>query len=82
MIGGTIHDTILGEFNKAPLPYLDLGLLLFVLVGTVIYLGVALSTRVQLTLALISVTVVLVFSIFVIVQSGGIHHMATGFSIE
>ena len=35
-------------------------MLLFVLVGTIIYLGVALSTRVQLTLALISVTVVFV----------------------
>ncbi len=82
MIGGTIHDTVLGEFNKAPLPYWTWDLLLFLLVGTVIYLGVGLSTRVQLTLALISVTVVLVYSIFVIVQSGGIHHVATGFSIS
>jgi amino acid transporter len=82
MIGGTIHDTILGEFNKAPLPYWAWDLLLFLVVGTVIYLGVALSTRVQLTLALISVTVVLVYSIFVIVQSGGIHYVATGFSIS
>jgi amino acid transporter len=81
MIGGTIHDTILGEFNKQPLTYFEWDVLLFVLVGAIIYLGVALSTRVQLTLALISVTVVFVFSIFVIVQSGGIHHVPTGFSI-
>jgi amino acid transporter len=81
MIGGTIHDTILGEFNKQPLTYFEWDVLLFVLVGTIIYLGVALSTRVQLTLALISVTVVFAFSIFVIVQSGGIHHIPTGFSI-
>ncbi len=81
MIGGTIHDTILGEFNKQPLTYFEWDVLLFVVVGTIIYLGVALSTRVQLTLALISVTVVFVFSIFVIVQSGGIHHIPTGFSV-
>jgi amino acid transporter len=81
MIGGTIHDTILGEFNKQPLTYFEWDVLLFVVVGTIIYLGVALSTRVQLTLALISVTVVFVFSIFVIVQSGGVHHIPTGFSI-
>lgn len=81
MIGGTIHDTILGEFNKQPLTYFEWDVLLFVLVGSIIYLGVALSTRVQLTLALISVTVVFAFSIFVIVQSGGIHHIPTGFSV-
>lgn len=82
MIGGTIHDTILGEFNKSPLPYFVWDLLLFLLVGTIIYFGVALSTRVQLTLAMISVTVVFVYSIFVIVQSGGIHHIPTGFSLS
>jgi amino acid transporter len=81
MIGGTIHDTILGEFSKQPLTYFEWDVLLFVLVGSIIYLGVALSTRVQLTLALISVTVVFAFSIFVIVQSGGIHHIPTGFSV-
>jgi amino acid transporter len=81
MIGGTIHDTILGEFNKQPLTYFEWDVLLFVLVGSIIYLGVALSTRMQLTLALISITVVFAFSIFVIVQSGGIHHIPTGFSV-
>jgi amino acid transporter len=80
MIGGTIHDTIQSEFQRSPLPYFVWDLLLWLLVGTIIYLGVALSTRVQLTLALISVTVVLVFSIFVIIQSGGLHHLSSGFS--
>lgn len=80
MIGGTIHDTILGEFAKQPLAYVAWNVLLWLVVGTVIYLGVALSTRVQLTLALISVSVVLVFSIFVIVKSGGLHHVSSGFS--
>ncbi|MGC1238987.1 MAG: APC family permease [Acidimicrobiales bacterium] len=80
MIGGTIHDTILGEFSRTPLPDWGWDVLLLVLVGSIIYLGVALSTRVQLTLALISVTVVLVFSIYVIVKSGGVHHISSGFS--
>ncbi len=80
MIGGTIHDSIQGEFNVTPLPYWAWDVLLFLLVGTIIYLGVALSTRVQLTLAAISVSVVLVYSIYVIVKSSGLHHIASGFS--
>ena len=82
MIGGTIHDTIQSEFNRAPFGYFVWDVLLFLLVGTIIYLGVALSTRVQLTLALISVTVVLVFSVYVIIKSGGIHHIGEGFSVS
>lgn len=82
MIGGTLHDIIQSEFNRAPLPYFVWDVLLLILVGTIIYLGVVLSTRVQLTLALISVTVVLIFSIYVIVKSGGLHHVATGFSVS
>lgn len=80
LIGGIIHDTLQGEFHRAPLPYPVWDILLFLLVGAIIYLGVVLSTRVQLTLALVSVTVVLVFSVFVIIKSGGLHHVATGFS--
>ncbi|HEV3267999.1 MAG TPA: APC family permease [Acidimicrobiales bacterium] len=80
MIGGTIHDTILSEFHRAPLAYWVWDVALLIVVGTIIYVGVALSTRVQLTLALISVSVVLVFSIYVIVKSGGVHHLGTGFS--
>lgn len=82
MIGGTIHDTIQSEFNKAPLPYFVWDVLLFLLVGTIIYLGVALSTRVQLSLALVSVTVVFIYSVFVVIKSGGLHHIPTGFSIS
>lgn len=80
MIGGVIHDTVQSEFHRAPLPYIVWDLLLFLLVGTILFMGVALSTRTQLTLALISVSVVLVFSIFVIVKSGGVHHVVSGFS--
>lgn len=80
MIGGTIHDSIAGEFSVQPLPYVGWDILLFLLVGAVIYLGVALSTRVQLSLALVSITVVLIFSLYVIIKSGGVHHVASGFS--
>ena len=80
MIGGTIHDTILSEFNVQPLPQFVWNLILFAIVAFIMFMGVALSTRVQLTLALISVTVVLIFSIYVIVKSGGVHHVASGFS--
>src|SRR5487761_2469788 len=64
MIGGVIHDTVQSEFHRAPLPYIVWDLLLFLLVGTILFMGVALSTRTQLTLALISVSVVLVFTGF------------------
>ncbi len=80
MIGGTIHDTLQGEFNVTPLPYLGWDILLLVIVGAVIHFGVALSTRTQLVLALISFTVVGIFSIVVIFRSGGLHHVSSGFS--
>lgn len=80
MIGGTIHDTLLSEFNFHALSYGVWDLLLLALVAVVMYMGVALSTRVQLVLALISITVVGIFSIYVIIKSGGVHHIATGFS--
>lgn len=82
MIGGTIHDTIQSEFNKSPIPYFVWYVLLLLLVGAIIYYGVAISTRVQLTLALISVTVVLIFSVYVVIKSGGLHHIASGFSVS
>jgi amino acid transporter len=80
MIGGTIHDTIQAEFNVQPFPQLVWDILLFLLVAVVMFFGVTLSTRMQLTLAMISLSVVFVYSIFVIGKSGGIHHIVTGFS--
>jgi amino acid transporter len=70
MIGGTIHDTLQAEFNITPLPALVWNLLLAALLAVVLYAGVALSTRVQLALALISVLAVLAFFINVIVRGG------------
>ena len=80
MIGGTIHDTLAGEFNVTPLSGLGWDIILLLIVGTVIHYGVALSTRTQLVLALISFTVVGIFSIVVIFRSGGLHHVSSGFS--
>ncbi len=80
MIGGTIHDTLLGEFNFHAIAYWGWDVILFALVAVTMYLGVALSTRLQLVLAMISVTVVLIFSVYVIIKSGGLHHLGSGFS--
>jgi amino acid transporter len=79
MIGGTIHDTIQAEFNVTPLPDIGWDLILAALLAVVLYAGVALSTRVQLTLALISVIAVLVFSINVIARAGS-HGASHAFS--
>lgn len=80
MIGGVVHDTLMGEGLPVIMPYWGWDVLLFVIVGSIVYLGVALSTRVQLTLAIISVTVIAIFSVYVIIKSGGLHHVASGFS--
>jgi len=79
MIGGTIYDTIDVEFNATPLPRGVWDVLLLVLVAAILYLGVALSTRAQLVLALVSLAVVLVFFLYVIVKVGGDNHVATAF---
>jgi amino acid transporter len=79
MVGGTIHDTIKGEFGNAPLTELEWDLMLFVLLAVVLYLGVALSTRAQLILALTSMVVVLAFSVYVIAKVGGGNHVDRAF---
>jgi len=79
MIGGTIHDTLQAEFNITPLPDLAWDLILLAGLAAVLYLGVALSTRAQLTLALISFSVVLVFSLYVIIKLGSGNDVATAF---
>src|ERR1035437_1457173 len=71
MISGTIYDTLAAEFNVNPLPRFGWDILLLVGVAAIMYLGVALSTRAQLVLALISITVVLSFFVVVLVKVGG-----------
>lgn len=89
MIGGTIHDTLAGEFGNAVLPEALWDLVVIGLVGAILYFGVAFSTRAQLVLALVSVATVFLFSVYVIVKVGGDNDVvgalspsssATGFS--
>ena len=80
MISGTISDTLKSEFNVHPLPQLGWDLVLLLIVAAIMYLGVALSTRAQLILALVSLTVVLVFFVVVIAKVGGGNHVVKAFS--
>lgn len=80
MISGTVHDILAGEFNVTPLPTVGWDIVLVVIVAAIMYLGVALSTRAQLILALLSITVVLIFSVVVIVKVGGGNHIGKAIS--
>jgi amino acid transporter len=79
MTGGTIHDTVAAEFNWTGIPGWGWDLILYGLIGLIMYLGVSLSTRLMLSLALVSVSVVLAYSIYVIAKSAGIHHVSEAF---
>jgi amino acid transporter len=68
LIGGYIHDTLQLEFNIEPFPIWVWNVLWAVVLFLVLYLGVQISTRVQLTLALSSAAVVLVFFFYVITK--------------
>lgn len=76
LIAGTIHDTLAAEFAWAGIPIAGWSVLLLVLVAVIMYLGVALSTRAQLVLALVSLVTVLLFSLYVVVKVGGGNHVA------
>jgi amino acid transporter len=77
MIGGTLADTLLAEFGRSFLPGYGWDLVLLAILGGVLYFGVALSTRAQLVLALVSLTVVLAFFIYVIVKVGSANDIGT-----
>lgn len=78
LIGGLIHDLLFTSDPAAPgilsmespLPDWGWSLVFVGVVFLVMYLGVQLSTRVQLALSLISAAVVLAFAISVIIQLG------------
>ncbi len=80
MIGGTIYDTLAGEFGITPLPRIGWMLVVFVLITAVLYFGVSLSTRAQLVLALVSLTVVGVFFLYTIVKAGSHNDVVKAFS--
>jgi amino acid transporter len=79
LIAGTVHDTLLAEFGFKGIPITGWSIILLVLVAAIMYFGVALSTRAQLVLALISIATVLVFSLYVIVKVGSHNDLAAAF---
>ena len=79
MLGGTIHDTLLAEFHRALLTELGWDLVLLAIVGLTVFFGVALSTRTQLVLAAISITVVTAFFIYVIARVGSANDVGSTF---
>ncbi len=70
LIGGFIHDTLAAEFHHALMPGWLWSVLFVAAVFAVMYLGVQISTRVQLTLSLVSAGVVLLFFLYVIAKVG------------
>jgi amino acid transporter len=70
LVGWVLHDVILvGTFGvSGVMPVWAWDLLFVVAVFLIMYLGVQISTRVQLALALVSAAVVLVFFVYVITQ--------------
>jgi amino acid transporter len=80
LIAGTIHDTLAGEFSYTGIPVTGWAIILLVLISVIMYLGVALSTRFQLVLALLSVATVLLFSLHVILDVGSKNDVAAAFN--
>jgi amino acid transporter len=77
LIGGYIHDSLLpGLEIDLDIPIWVWDVVLAVGLFAVLYFGVKISTRVQLTLALISIAVVLIFFITVIAELGSANDFA------
>ncbi|HEX6845267.1 MAG TPA: APC family permease [Actinomycetota bacterium] len=69
LIGGLIHDILLLEFGFDAIPYWVYNVVFVGLVFLVMWSGVQISTRVQLSLALVSAVVILIFLLYVIMQA-------------
>lgn len=81
LLGGYVHDNLWPVLFSAdsPLPVWVWDVIFAVLLFAVLYYGVQISTRVQLTLALISIAVLLIFFITVIAELGGDNDFVKGF---
>ena len=81
LIGGYVHDILLPTLgvDGGIMPIWLWDVLWAVVLFAVLYLGVQLSTRVQLVLALVSVAVVLAFCVKVIADLGSDNDFATVF---
>lgn len=80
ILGGTIHDTLAGEFKNSVLSELGWDIVLLVIVGITVFFGVALSTRTQLVLAGVSIAVVTTFFVYVIIKVGSSNYVAQTFN--
>jgi amino acid transporter len=80
LLGGYVHDSLLpGLEIDLDLPIWLWDAIITALLFVVLFFGVAISTRVQLTLALISIAVVTIFFITVIADLGGDNDIAKAF---
>ncbi|MGZ8625120.1 MAG: APC family permease [Actinomycetota bacterium] len=80
LLGGYVKDSLLPTLEiELDLPIWLWDVILTAGLFAVLYYGVQISTRVQLTLALISIAVVLIFFITVIADLGGDNDLATAF---
>jgi amino acid transporter len=80
LLGGYVHDNLLPTLEvDLDLPIWLWDSIFAVGLFAVLYFGVQISTRVQLTLALISIAVVLIFFVTVIADLGGDNDVATAF---
>jgi len=80
LLGGYVHDNLLPTFEIGPFFPIWLWDGIFAVgLFAVLYFGVQISTRVQLTLALISMAVVLIFFVTVIADLGGDNDFAKVF---
>ena len=80
LIGGYVHDNLLPVWEiDLDLPIWLWDAIFAALLFVVLYFGVKISTRVQLTLALVSIAVVLIFFITVIADLGSGNDIAKAF---
>jgi amino acid transporter len=80
LLGGYVHDNLLPAFEIGPFfPIWVWDAIFAIALAAVLFFGVQISTRVQLTFALISIVVVLIFLITVIADLGGDNDIAKAF---
>lgn len=80
LMGGYLHDTLDAEFHHPIMAGWLWSLVITLGIFLILFLGVQISTRVQLTLALISMAVVLTFFLYVIVKLGSANDVAKSFN--
>ena len=80
LLGGYVHDSLLPAWEiDLELPIWLWDTIFALGLFAVLYFGVQISTRVQLTLALVSIAVVLIFFVTVIADLGGDNDIAKAF---